>query len=144
MRTFLSISVVTILLTLGAACSQDVNNKDAVRAAVLEHLNSRKQQTGLNLDGMNVEIGSVSFEKDQATANVFFKPKAGGEGMQIPYVLDLKGGKWVVRRSVEGGAGGHGAGAAPAPGAGMTIPPAPPSGGKLPEGHPSVPSGAKQ
>ena len=101
----------------------------------MEHLTSRQQQTGLNMDMMNVDIGSLSFGKDQATATVVFKPKAGGEGMSIPYVLDLKGGKWVVRRSVESGPGGHGAG--------MPMPSTPAPSGALPEGHPAVP-GAKQ
>jgi hypothetical protein len=133
MRILLSIgAILTAMLLTG--CARDVNTKEAVRAAVVEYLTQRAQQTGLNMDMMNVEIGSVSFQKDQATANAFIKPKAGGEGMQIPYVLDLKGGKWVVRRSVESGAGGHGTG--------MAIPPS--DAGKLPDGHPAVPPGAKQ
>jgi len=57
--------------------------------------------------------------------------------MQIPYVLDKKGAKWVVRGRSDGGSNPHGAGA---------MPPASPPGMEtpqpLPPGHPPV--GSKQ
>ena len=118
------------LVLLLAGCTKDINNKDAIRTAVLDHLNARQGQIGLSMDSMDVEVGSMSFQKDQATATISFKPKGGGEGMQIPYAFERKGDKWTVKAKVSAGPGSHGAG--------QTIPP---SESPLPAGHPAV--GAK-
>ena len=129
-RTVLAIVPVILLLT---GCAKDINNKDAIRTAVIEHLNARQGKIGLSMDTMDIDVGSMSFQKDQATATISFKPKAGGEGMQIPYAFERKGEKWVVKARMEAGPGGHGSGqpmpsseAAPAP------------TGELPAGHPKV------
>ena len=124
------------LVFLLSSCGRDINNKEALRAAVIEHLTSRQDKIGLSMDMMDVEVGSMSFQKDQATATISFKPKAGGDGMQIPYAFDRKGDKWVVRSRMETGPGGHGTGQPIPPSAGEALPPA--SGGALPPGHPKV------
>ena len=113
----------TVLLLSG--CARDINNKEAIRTAVIDHLSSRQEKIGLSMDMMDVEVGSMSFQKDQATATISFRPKAGGEGMQIPYAFERKGDKWAVKSRVESGPGGHGAGQ-----------PLPSS--ELPAGHPKV------
>jgi hypothetical protein len=124
------------LVLLLSSCAHDINNKEALRAAVIEHLTARQQKIGLSMDMMNVEVGSMSFQKDQATATISFKPKAGGDGMQIPYAFERKGDKWVVRSRMESGPGGHGSG--------QELPPADPQpGGALPPGHPKVGAGQK-
>ena len=125
-RTLLAISTLVLMLT---GCTKDINNKEAIRTAVIEHLTARQGQIGLSLETMNIDVGSMSFQKDQATATISFKPKAGGEGMQIPYAFERKGDKWTVRSRMESGPGGHGSGQA-----------IPPSEGALPPGHP--PAGA--
>ena len=125
---------IALLLSL-AGCHHDINNKEALRVAVIEHLTARQGQIGLSMDMMDVEVGSMSFQKDQATATVSFKPKAGGEGMQIPYAFERKGDKWAVRSRMETGPGGHGAGQGIPPSAGET---APPAGEALPPGHPTT------
>lgn len=122
-RILLVIAPVVFLL---ASCTKDINNKEAIRTAVIDHLTARQGQIGLSLDTMNIDVGSMSFQKDQATATISFKPKAGGDGMQIPYAFERKGDKWAVRSRMESGPGGHGAG--------QTIPPS--EGGALPPGHP--------
>jgi hypothetical protein len=115
------------LLLLLSSCAKDINNKEAIRAAVVEHLSSVQEKTGLSLNSFDIEVASMSFQKDQATATVSFRPKAGGEGMTMPYAFEKKGDKWVVRSRMESGPGGHGAGQA-----------LPPAGGALPPGHPKV------
>ena len=122
-----------------AACSRDIQNTEAIRQSVLEYLNARSTQTGLNMNMMQLEVTTVSFEKTQARATVFFRPKNGGGqgGMSMSYTLDRKGDKWVVRGRQEDGANPHGAGGMP-PLPGTQPPPA----DNLPPGHPSV--GSKQ
>lgn len=106
-RTLLA--VVTLVLLL-AACSKDINNKEALHTALVDYYNSNQDKMGLSMTQMDVEIGSMTFQKDQAQATVMIKPKAGGEGMQISKVFDRKGDKWIVRGNQAAGPGGHGAG----------------------------------
>jgi hypothetical protein len=118
-----------------AGCARDIQNTEAVRQGVVEYLKARTAQTGLDVNMMQVDITSVSFDRDQARANVYFRPKTGGGGggMQMAYVLDRKGGKWVVRGRSESGSNPHGT-----PG-GAEMPPLPPTGTQpLPPGHPPV------
>jgi hypothetical protein len=117
-----------VAVLLLSACAHDINNKDALRAAIVEHLTARQEKTGLSMASFDIEIGSMSFQKDQATATVAFKPKAGGEGMQMPYAFERKGDKWIVKSRLESGPGGHGSG--------QELPPA--SGAPLPPGHPKL------
>lgn len=129
-----------------AACSKDIQNTEAVKQGVLDYLQARKGQTGLDINSLRIDVTSVSFEKDQARATVSFRPKTGDSGgpMLMNYVLDRKGSKWVVRGRTENGANPHGT---MPPGAGSTLPPGhpatggestmPPSG-NLPPGHPPI------
>jgi hypothetical protein len=113
-------------VALLAACSRDIQNTEAIRQGVVDYLKARTAQTGLDVNLMNVEVTAVSFEKDQARATVYFRPKNGPEagGMQMNYVLDRSGGKWVVRGRTENGVNPHG---------GSAMPP-----GGMPPGHPPV------
>jgi hypothetical protein len=108
----LALIAATVLL---AACSADIQNKDAVKNSVVEYLKARQTQTGLNMDGMSVEVSSLNFSSsgNEAHANVMFTPKGGGSGMSMPYTLDRKGNKWVVRARAEGGENPHGASGLP-------------------------------
>ena len=91
-----------------AACSRDIQNTEAVRQSILEYLNARSAQTGLDMSMMQLEVTSVSFETAQARASVFFRPKGGGAGgMSMNYTLDRKGDKWVVRARPESGGSPH-------------------------------------
>ena len=132
-RSFLAGTALVFLLT---GCTKDINNKEALQSALVDYYNGNQDKMGLSMGQMNVEIGSMTFEKDQAQAMVSIKPKAGGEGMQMSKVFDRKGDKWVVRA---GGASGAGAGAGH--GTGMPIPPSEGTTptGVLPPGHPAVP-----
>jgi hypothetical protein len=126
-----------------AACSRDIQNSEAVRQSVVEYLQARTTQTGLNVNLLQVDVTSISFERDQARATVAIRPKGGGGPMMMNYLLDRKGNKWVVRPGANTGANPHGASE------GTTMPPGHPGGGlppggegapsgTLPPGHPSV------
>lgn len=122
-------AILLCAVVLLAACSRDIQNKEAVRQGVLDSLRARAQETGLNMEGMEVDVTAVSFTKDQAKAEISFRVKGANEQqpVRVGYLLDRQGNKWVVRR-MEGGGSGHGA---PAP-------TAPPPGGSLPQGHPPI------
>lgn len=98
-------------LFLSACGGKDINNKDQVRQAVVEHLSKRGD---LNMDAMDVQVASVSFEKDQAKATVSVTPKGMKDGMQMSYALVRKGDKWEVKGKQDSGMSNHG-GALPAP-----------------------------
>jgi hypothetical protein len=104
------------VLSLLTACTHDIQNKEAVRESIVDYLKVRQTQTGLNVDMMQVEISNVTFTSsgNEAHANVMFTPKAGGQGMTMPYTLDRKGDKWVVRPHAEGTQNPHGAAGLPA------------------------------
>jgi hypothetical protein len=159
---FPKIALIGAALVLGA-CSKDIQNNDAVKAGVIEYLSSNQSRIGLDPNAMQIDVTSVSFQKDEARATVAFRPKAGDAGggpMMINYVLDRKANKWVVRGRTESGASPHGAGGMPPamppgmpsgtpsetpqmpPGHPATGTPAPSEGKPLPPGHPSI--GTKQ
>ena len=116
-----------------AGCARNIQNTEAVRQGVIDYLKARTAQTGLDMNLMQVDVTSVSFEQDQARANVSFRPKTGpeGGGMQMAYVLDRKGAKWVVRGRSDSSANPHGTGGMP--GSPPVETPQP-----LPPGHPPV------
>ncbi len=129
-------------IALLSACSRDIQNADAVRAGVVDYLTANKDRIGLDPNLMQIDVTSVSFQKDQAHATVAFRPKAGGDGgpMMMGYVLDRKGNKWVVKGRAENGVNPHG-GDTP----GTQLPPghppanpAPAPQGELPPGHPPI------
>jgi hypothetical protein len=116
-----------------AGCSRDIQNTEAVRQGVISYLNEHQAQTGLDMNMMQVDVTSVSFQGGtQARAAVHFRPKGTADGgMSMNYVLDRKGDKWVVRGKTDNGVNPHGA--QPPPEAGSST---------LPPGHPPV--GSKQ
>lgn len=113
-----------------ASCSRDIQNTEAVRQGVLTYLRSRTAQTGLDVNTMQIDVVSVSFQKNEAYATVSFRPKRGGEGMQLNYTLERQGSQWVVKGRSETGANPHGAGGLP------SLAP------QLPPGHPPMTPGA--
>lgn len=119
-------------LLFGGACKKQQNDNEAIRASIVQHLNSLKS---LNLSAMDMEIKQVAINGTQAQAQVEFRPKSGappGAGMQVGYTLERRDGAWVVLKSQVGGEIIH-------PGAGQ--PPDSVHGsmpGALPPGHPPV------
>ena len=134
-----------------AGCSRNIDSKDAVRQGILDYMAKRP-----DFLAMDVNVTSVSFAQNEATATVHFQAKgnsAASAGMNMQYVLERKGSQWVVK----GRAGGNSHTGMPqgAPGATGSIGAMPNAGGSigampntgtgtpaLPPGHPSVPGGA--
>jgi hypothetical protein len=127
-------ALVVAALFLGS-CAKDIQNKQALKDGVVDYLNTRMSQTGLDVSLMDVDISSMSFERDQARATVVFRPKGStqGGGMTMNYSFDRKGDKWVVHGRQDSSTNPHGAGGLPAPGAA-------PNPGTLPPGHPPTSS----
>jgi hypothetical protein len=140
-------------LCLASGCSKASSDNDAIRAAIVKHLTDRG---GLNMAAMDVNVKQVSVNGDQAQAQVEFRPKQGGGGMQVAYTLQRVQGAWVVAHGQPaGGEISHPPmdrppTAAPAPGAAPTAGATPefpsmdkfkkpgpaPGSGALPPGHP--------
>ena len=128
------IALFVAALLLAACARKNIENKDAIRQAVIEYLNSRQAQTGLDMSTMDVNVTAMAFERDTARATVDFRVKNGDAGMQFNYSLDRKGDKWVVTARQDGGQA-HGA---VVPG-GADNGVLPDGKGQLPPGHPSIP-----
>ena len=119
-----------IAALLFAGCNRAPESKEAIRAAVMDHLS---KNTGLDVNSMSIDVGDVKFTGNQAVAAVSFRPKSSpDQGMTMNYTLERHGKTWVVAKRAD--SGGH----APVP--------APQSGGDLPPGHPPVgkPDAAKK
>jgi uncharacterized protein YggE len=126
-------------LLLAACARKNIENKDAIRQAVIEYLGSRQAQTGLDMSTMDVDVTAMAFERDTARATVAFRIKNSDAGMQLNYTLDRKGDKWVVQPKPDN-SGGHGV----TGGHGVVLPGNDKAPGELPPGHPSVPVSPKQ
>ena len=59
---------------------------------------------------MNIEVTDLNLAGDHGEANVSFTTKAapGAPAMAIPYLLELRGGKWVVTGRKQAGGMPHG------------------------------------
>lgn len=117
----------TLLLIFSlAACNRGIQNNDAVRQGVIDHL----AKAGLNVKGMDVALSSVQYNGNQADATVSITPKGGNpsQGMSMKYHLEQQGSQWVVTGRQDSSANPHGAGAMP--------------GAANPHGGGAVPSGA--
>ena len=126
------IALLAVTLLLAACARKNIENKEAIRQAVVEYLNSRQSQTGLDMSAMDVNVTAMTFERDTARATVDFRIKNGEGGMQFNYTLARNGDKWVVQPKAE--AGGHG-GVVPGGDNGPT---------ELPPNHPAIPASPKQ
>lgn len=124
-----------LLLTLAfvlasAGCKKSVQNQEAVKQAIMEHLGKRSD--GM-LSAMDVDIKAVSFRTDGADATVSFKAKGSNtQGLEMTYQLELKDDKWTVKPKPAMG-GDHGGGASPA------IPAHGAAPGSMPSNHPPIP-----
>jgi len=144
----LALGVTVSLLGL-TACKKQVNDNDAIRAGILQHLTSIGT---LNMSAMDMDMRSVAVAGNQAHAEVEFRAKTGGPpvgGMQVAYDLEKRGAAWVVLKSQPlGGAIQHPS-TNPNPSANQPVhsmpnfneilnPSGAPAQGTLPPGHPPV------
>lgn len=131
-----------------AACSSSsIDNKDAVRAAMVEYLETNKSSTGLDPTAMDVKVDAVTFDRDTAHATVAFMIKGTDQGMRGNYTLTRVGDKWGnVKRQNLTAAPHDIEGAVPDQGKEPllpVIPGAPGASQQLPAGHPPVPTETK-
>ena len=123
-----------MLAFLLLGCKKDIQNKDAIRQAVADHLAKRP-----DLMALDVRVDGVQFHNNEADALVYLEAKSGpaaGNGMQMRYSLERKGNQWVVKdRKNSGAASPHGGA--------MQMPMPLPNGQTpaLPPGHPQIPPG---
>lgn len=123
---------VCVLAAWLSGCAKNIENKDAVRQAVMNYLAKRS-----DLLAMDVSVASVEFRQDEATATVHFQAKgnqAPGAGMNMQYVLERNGSEWVVKGRSGSSSGNPHTGL---PQGGSVAP-----GQTLPPGHPGIPEGA--
>jgi len=125
----INFSLLFVLGILSCSSSANLNSKDAVRKAVMDHLSQRKG-LDLNMNAMELDIGDVAFRANDADATVSFRPKGSQTAaMTMTYSLVRDGSQWKVKPKAagEGGANPHG-----------TVAPPAPAGAALPPGHPPV------
>ena len=140
-------------MALLGGCKKNIQNDDAVRQGIMNYLAKRP-----DLLSMDVNVTSVAYRQDEATATVRFQAKGNtspGASMSMQYVLERQGSQWNVKGRA--GASSHGAQGLPPDGSGTgsmgampntTMPPGHPSmgapgsppSGALPPGHPPVSS----
>lgn len=97
-RITVALLFTTALLDLGA-CKKRVNDNDAIRSGILQHLTSIGT---LNMSAMDMDMRSVAVTGNQAHAEVEFRVKNSGPpggGMQVAYDLEKRGDTWVVLKS---------------------------------------------
>ncbi|MDX2267473.1 MAG: hypothetical protein NW208_05160 [Bryobacter sp.] len=93
-----------LILALLCSCSKNIETKEAVQAAVMKRLTT---VSGLNVDGMDVEIGNLTFKGKEAEAEIVFRAKGSADTMlKMTYKLERNGEEWVVK-STSGGMGGQ-------------------------------------
>lgn len=141
----MKIFATALAAVLLAACSKNIQTKEAIRDAVVEYLNARQTQTGLDMSKMTVEVVNMSFGTNTAHATVAFNLKTGEGGMQMPYDLERQGNKWVVKGTTATGANPHATTGGGQVGTSSELPPNHPAigstpipAGPLPAGHPPV------
>jgi hypothetical protein len=84
-------------LALGLfGCKQSVNDNDAIRGAINNHLAARGN---LNTAAFETEIQKVNIQGDQAQADVVFHVKGGPGMMQLSYNLKKTNAAWAVVES---------------------------------------------
>lgn len=104
------------------ACGRNINNKEAVRQVVIDHLSTR-ENLDLNLSAMEIDVSSLTLRGNEADATVSFRSKGSGTSlMQMKYTLERSGNHWRVKAKSQSGATPHGTPVSP----------------DLPAGHPPV------
>jgi hypothetical protein len=127
MKRVLLTTILGTSLLFVAACKSKPDDKEAIRAGVINYLNSLKS---LNVSAMEIAVTQTNITGNQAEAKVEVRPKGstgGDPSMQLTYNLEKRGEEWMVVKSQPSG------GTLQHPGPGQM-----PPGGTMPPGHPSA------
>ncbi len=119
--------ILTIFSILAGCSGANIDNKEAVQAAMVDYLKTTSASTGLDPNAMDVVINAVTFERDTAHASVSFLIKGTDQGMNMNYTLRREGDKWAVEGRQD----------ATMPAHGFDSGEADPSA-QMPPGHPAV------
>lgn len=123
LRAFLTGAL--LLATSACRSGAKLETEGAVRQALDRYLAARPN---INMQGMDLQIGSIQFRGEKAQVDVVFRAKSGGDAqsgtLNMRYTLNRRGDRWEV----EPQSSAHG---------GMS-PPASSQPGDLPPGHPPV------
>ena len=137
-----AVAALGLSIALLSGCKKDIKNDDAVRQGIMNYLSKRP-----DLLSMDVNVTSVAYRQDEATAVVKFQAKGNnspGASMTMQYVMERKGNEWNVKGRA--GANEHGANGlpqeAPASGSIGAMPNTAMPNTTMPPGHPAVGSGA--
>jgi hypothetical protein len=138
----IAVAALGLSIALLSGCQKDIKNDDAVRQGIMNYLSKRP-----DLLSMDVNVTSVAYRQDEATATVKFQAKGNnspGASMTMQYVMERKGNEWNVKGRA--GANEHGANGLPqeAPVAGSigAMPNTVMPNTAMPPGHPAVGSPA--
>ena len=96
------VAAATNSIDSSASPTAPLNDTDAVKAAIDQHLRDNK---GINMSVMDVNVGKITVNGDQAQADTEFHLKQGGTSMLITYFLERHGGGWLVVRNQPSNAG---------------------------------------
>ncbi len=150
-KSTLAACALGLTVALLGGCKKNIDNDDAVKQGINAYLSKRS-----DLLAMDVNVTSVAYHGDEATATVRFQAKGNSSpsaGMSMQYVLARKGNQWVVKGRAGGDAhtgmpqGAPGASSAPGANGGSigampSLPNGPPpsggASGTLPPGHPPI------
>ena len=134
----IAVAALGLSIALLGGCKKNIQNDDAVRQGIMTYLAKRP-----DLLSMDVNVTSVAYRQDEATATVRFQAKGNtspGASMSMQYVLERQGNQWNVKG--RGGATSHGAQGLPPEGTGAGSMSAMPNttmpSTSMPPGHPSV------
>lgn len=139
----IAVAALGLSIALLGGCKKNIQNDDAVRQGIMTYLAKRP-----DLLSMDVNVTSVAYRQDQATATVRFQAKGNtspAASMTMQYTLERQGDQWNVKGRAA--ASSHGASGLPPAESGAGSMSAMPNT-PLPPGHPSVgapgsaPSGA--
>jgi len=140
--TAIAVATVGLSIALLGGCKKNIQNDDAVRQGIMNYLSKRP-----DLLSMDVNVTSVAYRQDEATATVRFQAKGNnspGASMTMQYVLERTGSQWNVKGRA--GANEHGANGlpqeAPAGGSIGAMPNTAMPNATMPPGHPTVGSPA--
>jgi hypothetical protein len=144
-QALLVTTTLAVAILGAAACSNaNIDNKDAVKTAMVEYLEKNKASTGIDPSAMDINVDAVQFERDTARASVSFLIRGSTNGMQGNYTLTRDGNKWgnVTRQNMTAAPHGTATDApppAPEQGKEPLLPvPLPGTQQQLPAGHPAV------
>lgn len=129
----IAVAALGLCIALLGGCKKNIQNDDAVRQGIMNYLAKRP-----DLLSMDVNVTSVAYRQDEATATVKFQAKGNtspGASMTMQYVLERQGNQWNVKGRA--GADSHGAKGLPPDGSGAGSIGAMPNT-TMPSGHPSV------